>query len=176
MQGWPLSYQDFRDFIEVSLPGKCLVFNGTDTHSVSGLTVHNMTEKFKVGDTVIGNTSNASGTVYMRNLNLGQIFVNQTTAAAYSAGETVTDSLALPTQNLTLDATMRAYEAIHHYLDGDGQIADIDPTTGIVPVGYTAVTHEEHLEAENDKLSRIRVLQPNLITQFASLYQQAINN
>ena len=77
-RGWPLGYQDFRDYLSVVLPGECLVVNDTAVHSETGITVHTLTEKFPIGSSVYGSTTGAQGTVYQRNLNLGQLFVTKT--------------------------------------------------------------------------------------------------
>ena len=175
-RGWPLGYQDFRDHLVAVLPGECLVVNDTDTHSETSITVHALTEQFPVGSSVYGTNTGASGTVYMRNLNLGQLFVTKNNDINFTAGEVIVDTLTgTPIYNATLSGRSLAYEAAHHYLDANNEIVDIDPTTGIVPGTYTEVTHEEFLQAENNDLAMIRVLKPSLVTRFVSLYKEAIN-
>lgn len=175
-KGWPLSYQDFRDYLEAALPGECLVVNGTSTHSETGITCHSLTENFPIGSLVYGSASNAQGVVYMRNLNLGQLFVRKTNNTEFLPTEAITDTIAgTPNYTAVLNSQSLAYEAAHHYLNSDEEIIDIDPTTGIVPAGYVEVTHEEYLQDENDELSRIKVLKPSLISRFASLYKDTIN-
>lgn len=175
-QGWPLSYLDFREFLSIILPGDCLTINGISVHSKSGITVHALTEQFPIGSSVFGSQSGAMGTVYMRNLNLGQLFLTKTNDSDFIAGEVINNTnVGTPLYTAQITSASLAYNAAHHYLDSNGVQSDIDPTTGIVPAGYTEVTHEEFLQQENDDLSKIKVIRPSLISRFASLYKETIN-
>lgn len=174
-QGWPLSYQDLLEYIQTILPGVCLNIIGTATHSETGITVHSMTEQFPVNTNVRGLLSGATGTVYQRNVNLGQLFVLKTNDMDFQNGEVIVDSLSSPTYSLTINTWSPAYKAAHHYLDSEGELVDIDPTTGTTPAGYTEVTHEDFLTEQNEELSRIKVIKPSLISRFVSLYKETIS-
>ena len=173
-QGWPLSYQDLQEYMDKFIPGKCLVSSGTKPHSSNGLTVHKMTEVFPIGTPVYGSNSTATGTVYMRNISLGQIFVKQTIDKDFVNGETISDAASNPTQSLDTDTTSDAKKAVHHYEDENGVIVDIDPTTGIIPSNYTPVTYEEYINAENDNLSHIKILKRGVVPQLVSLFKQSL--
>ena len=174
-QGWPLNSNDLQDYINKRVPGKCLVSSGTTTHIENGLTVHKMTEVFPVGTSVVGSSSTATGTVYMRNISLGQIFVKQDTDKDFINGETITDKISNPTQSLDTDTTSDARDAVHHYNDENGIPVDIDPTTGIIPSNYTPITFADYIIEQNDNLSRIKVLKKSIVPQIVSLYKQTIN-
>lgn len=174
-QGWPLSYQDFREYLSSILPGVCFETSGTTTNATTGITQLAMTNQFPVGSNVVGSISGATGVVYNRNTNLGQIFCTKTSVVDFINGETIVDNLSSPTYSLNTDSVSLAYEAVHHYEDGDGIILDIDPTTGLNPSSYTPVTYEEYLEEQNDNLGNIKVLRPALIARFASLYKEALD-
>lgn len=173
-QGWPLSYADLREYITETLPGVCFEISGTNVNS-SGVTQHKMTEQFPIGTNVFGTLSGATGVVYNRNVNLGQLFVTCTSVNSFSNGEIINDvASGSPTYSLTTDSVSLAYQAIHHYEDEDGTWIDIDPTTCLNPSGYMPVTYEEYMESQNEGLSRIKVLKPGLISRFASLYKEAL--
>ena len=176
-QGWPLSSADLSQFIDAIWPGICFVISGTVTNIDSGITQHAMTEQFPIGSDVWGAISGANGKVYNRNVNLGQLFATQVSSTAFSSGEIIQDvQSGSPNFVLDTDSVSLARNAAHHYEDGDGNIVDIDPTTGIVAAELTEVTNAEYLENENDNISRIKVLKPELVTRFASLYKESINS
>ena len=64
-QGWPLTRPELEAYTKKIFPNT--VINTRDK----------ITDKFKVGQVVTGNTSGASGTIIRRNLNFGQIVVNR---------------------------------------------------------------------------------------------------
>ena len=174
-QGWPLSYQDFRDHLSEVLPGQFVTVYGSTAHSSGLRTVQSLTEQFPVGSTVVGTTSSATGTVYMRNLNMGQLFIKDVTGT-FTGGETINDTLVgTPLYTATTTGQGLAYQAAHHYQTSTGCWRDIDPTSSTPnPSNYTEVTHEEYLQDELETLSRIKVLKPSLISRFAALYKEAV--
>ncbi|WP_438964665.1 hypothetical protein, partial [Winogradskyella sp.] len=78
-QGWPLNNTEFQTYIKKIFP------NTTVT------TRQNISTKFKVGQTITGNTSGVSGKIIRRNLNLGQIIV-EGKPSFRTSGETFTST------------------------------------------------------------------------------------
>lgn len=130
--GWPLSEQELTARLNEDLPGECLVFlpqDAVDTGNDTSWLQHQMIEQFSVGDRIFGQVSGAAGTIYSRNVNLGQMFVELDEGSpGFVANETVVDVQgSAPNSTLTVRIVHSpAHLAIHHVEDGDGDHVDID--------------------------------------------------
>ena len=173
---WGLGYDDLQDVLMETLPGQCLVCRETEADATSGETVLQMVSRFNIGSLVYGTNSAAQGTVYMRNPNLAQIFV-ETTSGSFQDGETVQDVIApaTPSEFLVVDTVSTAPLATHHHEDVDEEVVDIDPTTGIVPAGYTIKTYEDVCEKANSDLSRVKALREDVARQVAIRFRDIIS-
>lgn len=130
--GWALSAEELEAKINEDLPGECLVFlpqNTVDLGNETNYLQHAMIEQFSVGDRIYGQISGASGTVYARNVNLGQMFVRLDAGSKnFIANEGVVDTqVGQPNSFLTARIVHSpASLAIHHFEDGDGDHVDVD--------------------------------------------------
>ena len=61
----------------------------------------------------------------------------------------------------------------HHYEDGDGNIVDIDPTTG-PGAQITEVTHLQYYVRQNEALRNIRVIRPTAVNSVLTRFRQAL--
>lgn len=130
--GWPLSEAELALKLAEDIPGNCLVFlpqDDVDTGNDTGWLQAAMIEQFEIGGTIFGSVSGASGTIYARNVNLGQIFVRLDPGSPnFNANETVVDTesgapnFSLITRIVHAPASL----AIHHFEDGDGDHVDVD--------------------------------------------------
>lgn len=77
-------------------------------------------------------------------------------------------------KTLSVSSANKQYDAVHHYEDGDGNHADIDPTDTNGAAGYTAVTYFDRLESQNEDLKIIKVLKPDVAQQIYSEYQRLL--
>ena len=163
-RGWPLTSQQIRARGIIDYPNTVLT-----TRNINTLLTH-----FQVGDTVAGQSSGATGVVLKRNLDLGQIFVKVTNNLTFSGNEVLRDNTdpAFP-ENVTLVGAVKEYDAIHHYVDGDGVITDVDPYSTPSAL-LTAVTYLDRYQAANDELRRIKVIKRTAINQVAKAYQEAL--
>lgn len=153
-KGWPLSTQNLIKRMKKDIPGECLVFlpqesvdRGNDTNWLQ----HEMIEEFKIGDKAYGLISGACGTIYDRNVNLGQIFVDlDEGSSSFIPNEVIVDSLSNPNSQLTVRIVHSpAYEAIHHFEDGDGDHIDVDYALDFRGRGSELISENvEHLPDE----------------------------
>ena len=79
-QGWPLIRHEFEEYIKKAFPNTTLTTR--DSALVS---------KFKVGQTVTGNSSGASGKIIRRNIDLGQLII-EGIVNFRQAGETISST------------------------------------------------------------------------------------
>lgn len=165
-QGWPLTNTEFQTYIKKIFPNTVLT------------TRENISTKFKVGQTVTGNTSGASGKIIRRNLDLGQIVVEGTVSFT-TAGETLTSQNASGAfESVTAVSTSAEYQAANYYTDTSGGIVDlgVDGNGNLLDPGATKneITNEQSYFNVNESLKQIKVIRPNLITSIVSGYKKAI--
>jgi hypothetical protein len=127
-----LSEQELTAKMNEDLPGEVLVFMSQDEVDLGNDTnwlQHAMIEQFSVGDRIFGQVSGAAGTIYARNVNLGQMFVELDAGSpSFVANEVVVDVQgSAPDSQLTVRIVHSpAHLAIHHVEDGDGDHVDVD--------------------------------------------------
>ncbi len=165
-QGWPLTNTEFQTYIKKIFPNTVLT------------TRENISTKFKVGQTVTGNTSGASGKIIRRNLDLGQIVVEGTVSFT-TAGETLTSqNVSGVFESVTAVSTSAEYQAANYYTDTSGGIVDlgVDGNGNLLDPGATKneITNEQSYFNVNESLKQIKVIRPNLITSIVSGYKKAI--
>ncbi len=165
-QGWPLTNTEFQTYIKKIFPNTVLT------------TRENISTKFKIGQTVTGNTSGASGKIIRRNLDLGQIII-EGTAAFSTGGETITSENASGTfESVTIVSSSAEHQAANYYTDTSGGIVDlgVDGSGNLLDPGElkNEITNEQAYFNINESLRQIRVIRPNLINNVVSSYKKAI--
>jgi len=165
-QGWPLINNEFQTYIKKIFPNTVLT------------TRENISTKFKVGQTVSGNTSSASGKIIRRNLDLGQIVIEGKVSFSTS-GETVTSTNSASTlESLSIVSTSDEHNAANYYTDTSGGIVDlgVDGDGNLLAPGAikNEITNEQAYYNVNEGLRLIRVIRPNLINTLVTSYKKAI--
>lgn len=161
-QGWPLIRHEFEEYIKKAFPNTTLTTR--DSALVS---------KFKVGQTVTGNSSGASGKIIRRNIDLGQLII-EGIVNFRQAGETISSTNSSgDVESMIVVSSTKEFQSASHYVDGNNKIVDIDFTVG--PGGLlTEKTHEDVYFAVNESLRQITVVRPELINTLSSSFKQAI--
>ena len=161
-QGWPLIRNEFEEYIKKAFP------NTTLTTRDSALVT-----KFKVGQTVTGNSSGVSGKIIKRNIDLGQLII-EGIVNFRQAGETISSTNSSgDVESMIIVSSTKEFQSASHYVDGNNQIVDIDFTVG--PGGLlTEKTHEDVYFAVNESLRDIAVIRPELVSTLSSGFKQAI--
>ena len=117
-QRWPLSPNALFDTAVVKYPTTVLT------------TRTKLTDKFKVGQTITGATSSATGKIAVRNLDLGQLYL-ENVSGTFIAGENVNSTNSNNVvEVISLTSSELQYNAAHHYEDANGNTVDIDPEVG----------------------------------------------
>jgi hypothetical protein len=165
-RGWPLSSQQLLLKAQTDYPYMTLT-----TRDVNTLLTH-----FQVGDSVVGQSSGATGTVIKRNLDLGQIVVSQNNGQEFLGTELLRDNTdpEFP-QNIQLVSSIDEYLATHHYEDGSGIFTDVDPYSE-PSVLLTPITYLDRYQEANDELREIKIIKPGSIQQVYTAYQEALRS
>ena len=162
-QGWPLINGELQTYIQKIFPNKTIT------------TRDDISAKFKVGQTITGTTSGASGVIIRRDLSLGQIVVQLNSTASFTTtGELLQSTNASGVvEAVTAVSSANEYQADHHFLR-DGQIlTNYNPQNG--PGGQdTPVTVEEVWFNNNESLKQIRVIKPSLISKVVTSFKKSI--
>ena len=169
-QGWPLSNRELYNKTLKDFPNTTIT-----TRNLLALI-------FKVGETIQGLSSGATATVHHRNIDLGQLVINNV-SGTFQTGETLVTTSETPfidgvpfiSKNIVLNSISDEYLSAHHYENVDGIHVDFDPTVGPGAL-MTEITHSDRYIRVNDKLKEIRVLKANVITQVYDAFNDALRN
>ena len=102
------------------------------------------------------------------------IATKNTTDGTFRVGEDLTyPNPAGGTTSLIIHAESSQLNGVHHYEDADGNWVDIDPLSQNL-YGHTPISHLEYLRSKNEELRQIRVINPELITEVVSDFQDAM--
>lgn len=153
-QGWPLDHSNLEKKINENFPNTVLVTRDA---------IHN---KFKVGQTITGLSSETTGTVIKRNLDLGQIWISGT--KTFTAGELLEDANG---EFITLHSYSSEREAAIYYVDADEVQTDIDPFTGPGEL-LTKVSYANYMENNNEDHRNMIILKPSNISQLVAQFKK----
>ena len=157
-RGWPLSENKVNDKAVADYNLRILT---------TRTALHNI---FKVGQSITGLTSGATATIVSRNLDLGQVAVNNV-VGTFTQTETVTSKSA--TESIVLTASELQYNAAHHYEDASGNWVDIDPSVGPGAL-VTEKTWLDRLSTQNNELRSIVVVKPQAIQSMVESFREAV--
>lgn len=160
-RGWPLS--DGAAFEKAKKDYKYRVLT----------TKTKLTDRFKVNQTVTGLGSGATGKIIHRNLDLGQLFIDNV-VGTFTAGESIQSTKSDGTlETISLHSTELQYNAAHHYENADKEVVDIDPSVG-PGAQLTEVTFLDELIRQNNEMKQIRVIREDMVDQVSQVFRQAI--
>ena len=170
-QGWPMDNHEFQTYIKKIFP------NTTVT------TRQNISTKFKVGQTITGNTSGVSGKIIRRNTDLGQIIVEGKPNFRTSGEIFTSTNSSGDLESIIAISSSDEHNAANYYTDASG-ICDLSIDSdensltygGFLPPGAlkNEITNEQAYFNVNTSLRQIRVIRPNLINNVVSGYKKAI--
>lgn len=168
--GWPLTYKQMDDKLEVDFPHQ-YIYVRADISNV-----------FLQNEYVTGVISGTRGKIIKRDIDHGIMVVdtfaykNAGRSHTFRQGEAITcTGQAGNTTTLTIAGTGNEYLATHHFEDADGNPVDIDPTAP-TPAVYNEVTITDRYHRINNSLKQIKVIKPANIIQIASAYKRALTS
>lgn len=160
-QGWPLNFIELDTLVKKELP------------FVTITTRNNISSTFKVGQTVSGVTSGASGIIQARRLDFGQLIIS--TTQTFLPNELILSSVGGTNQSAVLSTgNILQYNSIHHWEDEDGLWVDVDPSVGTSAI-YTPVTYYEKYTADNEQLRTIKIIKPQAMNSVFRSFNEALS-
>ena len=162
-QRWPLSPNALFDTAVVKYPTTVLT------------TRTKLTDKFKVGQTITGATSSATGKIAVRNLDLGQLYL-ENVSGTFIAGENVNSTNSNNVvEVISLTSSELQYNAAHHYEDANGNTVDIDPEVG-PGAQLTEITWFDRVNRLNEANREIKILKPGIIRDVVRAFRDAVGS
>ena len=197
ISAWPMSQEDHEQYITTHYNGYALetrpdIVRNTD----GGITNYkdSLAGRFKLGETITGQTSGATGTLTKKDIYLNQLVVQDVTGTFLGAGdgntlEAVTGSTS--TDTVTCHIAWDYADAPHHwYVSGDEteahvsnanffSVHDDSNTAQILLEGSVAAaaytSNRAYIHNLNDQRSKIRVVNPNFMAAFKRTFESLIN-
>jgi len=134
-----------------------------------------LTDKFKVGQTITGSTSSATATIGKRNLDLGQLFI-ENIDKTFIAGESINSINANNViETIVVNSYEFQYNAAHHYEDAAGDTVDIDPEVGPGAL-INEVTYLDRVNRLNEANREIRVIKAGIIRDVVKSFRESIGS
>lgn len=158
-QGWPLTNQEVLALVQ------------KERADITLTTRADITNKFKIGSTVTGISSGSTGIVVQRHELLGQIVVR--TTSTFNSTETITAYENEILVSAVLVGVVPQYNSVHHYEDGDGVWADINPYT-TPGVEFSAVSYYDRYVRSNNALKDIIIIKPDVIGSVFEQFQTSM--
>lgn len=146
-------------------------------YRVAMQTTSDLTSIMKIGQTVTGSVSGATGTISGRNLDFGIIYVTKTSVTNFNSSEQIISIVLQDGVNVTqqiVASISEEYNSPAFYKNSSGERADFDPLVGPGAL-LTEVTRLEQLTEQNEDLRELKVIKPSVIGQVASSVKQALN-
>lgn len=178
ISSWPLSSQEFEKYIEEEYSGTVITCRSKYVYDGDGLLVSiedSLANRFEIGEPVVGFLSGATGIIKSKDPNLQQLVITNVDGV-FQENEII--------RGTYTEDFITSYQAIdwqlapHHYEDGDGR--EVDNSLFISGAKSwtesTIVTYREYETNLNEQRSKIRVVQPSRIFEFATAYQDLITS
>lgn len=176
-RAWPMSQESLQDYMTKEYNGFAIETKPKVISGPDGAFENSLSGRFTLGETVIGASSNASGTVTKKIVDLSQLIVQDTTgtfiAPELITGQTSTNSVSSNRVFKYLDAPYYYYKA------GDAKkqpVTSADHITGGVNHSQLEfVSNRAYLEDRNDSNAQIRYIDPAFINKFTKAFKDLIN-
>lgn len=163
-RGWPLSNRDLNEKILKDYPYDTLV------------TQSYILDKMKIGQTVTGQTSGATGTIHHRHVDLGQLVLTNTNGTFVQGENVISTNTNNVVEVIVVSEYVKEYNSAHHYENSAGEYVDTISASGTFSPGVldTKITFTDRYFTMNDELKSINVIKPRNIIEIVNAYKEAL--
>ena len=185
---WPLTEENLFDCIAKDFSGFAITTNPVVRRDSDGIVrdhENSLAGRFQIGETVVGSISGATGTLTKKNIDMNQLVIQNTTGTFLGDPTAIDDASELIIGQTTNDSvsTHRVFKyadaPYYYYVEGDAEKKPVTNglhiTGGIAESNLAYITNRAHQIELNDNRSRIRIVDPNYITQFVRKFRKLIN-
>lgn len=189
---WPLSQIDFSEYLDKKYEGVAIVpkrpFTTVNTDGIVLSTDHSLAGRFTMGETIVGATSNATGKLIQKNVDMHQIILQNVSGNFLGNG---------PSEQLTGLLSQDSVDTfkIYNYIDAPYQYYHQDDSEHKKAVSYSNafqdtsagragtvsetnikfITNRQYEIELNDSRSQMRYIDPEYIQDFVRKYENLIN-
>ena len=177
-RAWPMSQEALQEYMANSYNGFAIETNP----KVSNNHENSLSGRFRMGETVTGSVSNASGKVTKKIVDLSQLIVQDVTGSFIGSSNGAKELIVGATSEDSV-STYNVYKYIdapYYYHRTDDALKK--PVTnsdhivgGVSPANLSFVTNRAYLEEENDNNAKIKVIDPGSIDSFVKAYKELLN-
>ena len=176
-RAWPMSQESLQDYMTKEYNGFAIETKPKVISGPDGAFENSLSGRFTLGETVIGTSSNASGTVTKKIVDLSQLIVQDTTGT-FTAPELITGQTS--TNSVSSNRVFKYLDAPYYYYKaGDAKkqpVTSADHITGGVNHSQLEfVSNRAYLEDRNDSNAQIRYIDPAFINKFTKAFKDLIN-
>jgi len=181
-RSWPMSQEQLLTYMETEYNGFAIETNPAARQDLRD----SLSGKFQLGETLVGSTSNATGTITKKNIDMSQLVVQNVTGTYI--GELVgvsntTERVTGATSGDFVDThRVFKYADAPYYYYREEDTKEKKPVTnakhvngGVSDNDLAFVSNRTHEIELNEERSLIRYVDPNYIAQFADTFKKAIN-
>lgn len=191
LASWPMSQEKLHDYMNQEYAGVVITTNPevdeTGDIGVISSYPNSLSGRFTLGETITGSTSGATGTLVKKNADMNQLVLQDVTGTFLGNSTPGPSNVSEGITGLTSDDSVNTYnvyqylEAPHSYHRTDDAEKRVVTNAIFIPGGepdgeLTFQTNRNYLFETNEARSKIRVIDPKYITQFADKYEAIINN
>lgn len=188
MRVWPMSQELLEDYMKTEYDGFAITTNPVIVRNTDGLITNfrnSLAGRFTLGEQIVGGTSGACGQLFKKSIDMNQLVIRSCQGRFIGDPSSINQPRELLIGQRSGDSvdTYRVYDYIdaphHYYIKGDPEKRPVDNGIfiqgGVPESNLDFVTNREFLFEQNEKRSRIRVVNPSVIGQFAEKFKDLIN-
>lgn len=175
LSSWPLSSDEFEKYMKDQYSGTvitCRTKADYDSDGILRSIESSLADRFIIGETVRGLLSDASGKLVAKDPTSQQMVI-ENVSGTFRANEIISGSRDFVSSYKVYDRPL----APHHWEDKQGRVVQ---NSLYIPDGYlelslNLITNLEYEQNLNEQRSKIRIVRPSRIFEFADSYQELIN-
>lgn len=185
LAAWPMSQEKLQTYMANEYSGIVINTNPQIVRdSDQSITDHrnSLAGRFTLGETITGGISGATGTLVKKDIDLNQLVLENVNGTFVGDGGGVSESLTGSVSNDSVGTyeVFKHLDAPHHYYTtGDAeqriQTNAVFIEGGVQSGQLSYQTNRSYLEESNDYRSKLRVVDPKYITQFADEFERVLN-
>ena len=186
LAAWPMSQEKLQQYMENEYSGIAINTNPEIQRDTDqSITDHrnSLAGRFTLGETITGGTSGATGTLHKKDVDLNQIVLKNVTGTFVGEPGVISESLTGGTSGDSVGTyeVFKYLDAPHHYFRTDDPEHRVQTNAVFIEGGVQSgqlsyQSNRSLLEEKNDARSKIRVIQPEYVTQFADEFQRMLRN
>ena len=180
-RSWPMTQEQLLTYMETEYNGFAIETNPAARQDLRD----SLAGRFELGETLVGSTSNATGTITKKNIDMSQLVVQNVTGAYIGSLvgiSNTTERITGATSGDFVDThRVFKYADAPYYYYREEDTKEKKPVTnakhvsgGIDDNDLAFVSNRTHEFDLNEERSKIRYVDPNYIGQFVSAFKKAI--